>query len=46
MNKQIGKITKKIIDILGLDYEQEQPIFIGEANLTFNKNVCYNKFII
>ena len=32
MNEQIGKVTKKIIDILGLEYEQEQPIFIGEAN--------------
>lgn len=33
MNKQIGKVTKKIIDILDLKYEQEQPIFIGEANI-------------
>ncbi len=34
MNEQIGKVTKKIIDILGLEYEQEQPIFIGEANIS------------
>lgn len=33
MNKQIGKVTKKIIKILGLDYKNERPIFIGEANL-------------
>ena len=33
MNKQIGKITKRIIDILGLNYKQEKPIFIGESNL-------------
>ena len=33
MNRQIGKITKKIIKILGLDYKKEQPIFIGEANI-------------
>lgn len=33
MNKQIGKITKKIIDILGLNYKEEKPIFIGEANI-------------
>ena len=36
-NKQIGKITKKIIKILGLDYEKEQPIFIGEANIKHMK---------
>ena len=33
MNKQIGKITKKMIKILGLNYQKEEPIFIGEANL-------------
>ena len=33
MNKQIGKVTKKIIKILGLEYDEEEPIFIGDANL-------------
>lgn len=33
MNRQIGKITKKIIEILKLNYKDEVPIFIGEANL-------------
>ena len=33
MNKQIGKVTKKIINILGLDYKEEEPIFIGESNI-------------
>ena len=33
MNKQIGKVTKKIIDILGLDYKKEEPIFIGDSNI-------------
>lgn len=33
MNKQIGKVTKKIIKILDLDYKNEEPIFIGEANI-------------
>ena len=37
MNRQIGKVTNKVIDILGLDYEEEQPIFIGEANLNHMK---------
>lgn len=34
MNKQIGMITKKIIKILKLDYEEEKPIFVGDANLS------------
>ena len=37
MNKQIGKVTKKIIKILGLDYKKEEPIFIGEANIEHMK---------
>ena len=38
MNRQIGKITKKIIKILGLDYKKEEPIFIGEANIKHMKD--------
>jgi len=38
MNKQIGKVTKKIIKILGLKYIEEKPIFIGEANLLHMKD--------
>jgi len=37
MNKQIGKVTNKIIEVLGLDYNEEKPIFIGEANLLHMK---------
>ena len=37
MNQQIGKISKKIIRILDLDYKEEQPIFIGEANIKHMK---------
>ena len=33
MNKQIGKVTNKIIKILNVDYNKEEPIFIEEANL-------------
>ncbi len=28
MNKQIGKVSMKVIKILGLDYKKEEPIFI------------------
>lgn len=37
MNKQVGKVTNKIIKILGLDYKKEEPIFIGEANINHMK---------
>lgn len=37
MNKQIGKITNKIIEILQLDYNEEHPVFIGESNIKHMK---------
>lgn len=36
-NKQIGKVTKKTSELLGLDYQDEKPIFIGEANIAHMK---------
>ena len=33
MNQQIGKVSNKIIKLLGLQYKKEEPIFIGEANI-------------
>ena len=33
MNKKIGKITNRVIDILKLNYKEEKPIFIGPANI-------------
>lgn len=33
MNREIGRITKKVIRILELDYDEEQSIFIGDANI-------------
>lgn len=38
MNKQVGIVSNKIIKILGLNYEKEQPIFIGEANINHIKS--------
>lgn len=37
VNKQIGKVTKRIIKILNLNYEEEQPIFIGIENIKHMK---------
>ena len=33
LNRKIGKITKKIIKTINLDYKKEKDIFIGESNL-------------
>ena len=44
MNKQIGKVTKKIIKILNLPYKDEQPIFIGDANLKHMEEEHPNDF--
>jgi len=38
VNRQIGKITKKIIQILNLKYNEEKPIFIGDANIKHIKD--------
>lgn len=37
MNRQIGKVTRKIIEILDLKYNKEELIFIGEANILHMK---------
>ncbi len=37
MYRQVGKITKKIIEILGLEYKEEVPIFIGDDNIKHMK---------
>lgn len=47
MNKQIGKITKKVIDTLNLDIEEDTPIFISETNIEHIKlrhPEDYNKY--
>lgn len=45
MNKKIGKITNKIINILDLDYKNEIPIFIGEDNIKHMQDKHPNDFI-
>ena len=37
MNYEIGKITKEVIQILGLNYKEELPIFIGDSNINHIK---------
>ncbi len=47
MNKQIGIVTKKVIDLLNLNCEKEIPIYIGENNINHIKRQHledYNKY--
>lgn len=37
MNKQIGKVNKRVIKLLGLEYIEELPIILGETNIEHMK---------
>ena len=37
MNKKIGKVTRKVIELLNLDIDDELPIIIGEKNIEHMK---------
>lgn len=37
MNKQIGKVSKKVMSLLGLDYKEELPIILGDTNVEHMK---------
>ncbi len=37
MSRQIGKVNKKVIQLLGLKYEKELPIILGETNIEHMK---------
>ena len=38
MNKQIGIISKKVIEVLNLDIEEGTPIFISDRNIEHMEN--------
>lgn len=47
MNKPIGKVNKKVIKLLGLEYKNELPIILGDANIEHMKRQHledYNKY--
>ena len=37
MNKQVGKLNKKVIKLLYLEYKNELPIILGDANIEHMK---------
>lgn len=47
MNKKIGKVNKKVIKLLELDYKEELPIILGDTNIEHMKRQHlddYNKY--
>ena len=47
MNRQIGKVSKKVIELLGLDYKEELPIILGDTNIEHIKRqhpIDYEKY--
>lgn len=47
MNKQIGKVNKKVIQLLKLEYKEELPILLGDSNIEHMKRQHlddYNKY--
>lgn len=47
MNRQIGKINKRVIKLLDLNYEEELHIFLGNSNIDHMKrrhNNDYQKY--
>ncbi|MBO5005577.1 MAG: transposase [Clostridia bacterium] len=37
MNRQIGKVNKKVIKLLSLEYKEELPIILGDSNIEHMK---------
>ena len=44
MNKQIGKVNKKVIQLLDLEYDEELPIILGETNIEHMKRQHPNDY--
>ena len=45
MNKQIGKLTKKVIQLLNLKYEENIPIILGDTNIEHMKRQHFEDYM-
>lgn len=45
MNKQVGKVTKKVMELLDLEYEKELPIILGNSNIEHMKRQHFEDYI-
>ena len=44
MNTQIGKVNKKVIKLLNLEYKEELPIILGDTNIEHMKRQHPNDY--
>lgn len=44
MNKKVGKLSKKVIELLNLNYD-EMPIILGDTNIQHMKNKHYDDYM-
>lgn len=44
INKQIGKLNKKVIELLDLEYKSEIPIILGDSNIEHMKRQHPNDY--
>lgn len=44
MNKRIGKLNKKVIELLDLEYKSEIPIILGDSNIEHMKRQHPNDY--
>lgn len=44
MNKQIGKLNQKVIELLDLEYKSEIPIILGDSNIEHMKRQHPNDY--
>ena len=45
MNKQVGTVTEKVIQLLDLEYEEELPIILGNSNIEHMKRQHFEDYI-
>lgn len=44
MNKQIGMVNYKVIELLDLNYKEELPIFLGDSNIEHMKKQHFEDY--
>lgn len=44
MNIQVGKLNKKVIKLLSLEYKKEIPIILGDSNIEHMKRQHLNDY--
>ena len=45
MNKQVGKVARKVIKLLNLEFKEELPIILGDGNIEHMKRQHFDDYI-